>query len=361
VTVAVSLADKLDTALTFYATDELPTGSKDPFALRRAALGIAGLLIENGLRLSLKRVVPSVQSLSGLCEIRKGLVQRQIEQLFEGGRDLQGQRLVGIFDDPEEGHFGSFFYVSEDDQNRTNHFVIDERLTDAWYAPTKLHRFLATDGRTLVKFLADRLKVQQREAGVRHDLIDAVFALGGEDDLVRLLARVRALQAFVETPEGADLLAGYKRAANILKKEGWPPSSSSSSSSPLVGEDRGGGPAASAAEETLSAADAAGAQPNRSPHGEGAPISLSYTPEPEENALISALDSAEPRALAAIAREDFEAAMAALATLRGPVDAFFDKVNVNEPAPDKRAARLDLLARMRNAVHRVADFSRVEG
>jgi len=161
--------------------------------------------------------------------------------------------------------------------------------------------------------------VQQREAGVRHDLIDAVFALGGEDDLVRLLARVHALQAFVTTEDGANLLAGYKRAANILKKEGYAP--------------------------------AEGA----------AAISLSYTPEKAEADLIAALDAAEPAAASAVAAEDFEAAMAALATLRAPIDAFFDSVTVNDADPAKRAARLALLGRVRAAVHQVADFSRIEG
>ena len=168
----------------------------------------------------------------------------------------------------------------------------------------------------LTEFAADRLKIQQREAGVRHDLIDAVFALGGEDDLVRLLARVNALQSFVTTEDGANLLAGYKRAANILKKEG-------------------------VAEVTSN--------------------TLSYTPEDEEAALIAALDSAAPRAAAAVAAEDFEGAMAALASLRAPIDAFFDKVTVNDADEDKRQARLALLARVREAVHTVADFSRIEG
>jgi len=202
----------------------------------------------------------------------------------------------------------------------------------------------------LLDFFADRLKVQQREAGVRHDLIDAVFALGGEDDLVRLLARVRALQAFVETPEGADLLAGYKRAANILKKEGW--------ASPVI-------PAEAGISFTSAGGDPGSEIPasaGMTGEGDGQnPIPLSYTPEPEENALISALDSAEPLALDAIGREDFEGAMAALATLRAPVDAFFEKVTVNDPDPARREARLNLLARMRAAVHRVADFSRIEG
>ena len=168
----------------------------------------------------------------------------------------------------------------------------------------------------LLDFFADRLKVQQKEAGVRHDLIDAVFALGGEDDLVRLLARVKALQGFVSSEDGANLITGYKRAANILKKEGF----------------------------------------------DGEPTqSLSYAPEPEEAALIAALDIAEPKAASAVAAEDFEGAMQALAGLRGPIDAFFDKVTVNDADPAKRTARLGLLSRIRAAVHAVADFSKIEG
>jgi glycyl-tRNA synthetase beta chain len=225
VTVAVSLADKLDSLQQFFGIGETPTGSKDPFALRRSALGIIRLLTSNGLRFSI----------------------------------------------PAE----------------------------------------------LLDFFADRLKVQQREAGVRHDLIDAVFALGGEDDLVRLLARVKALQAFVATDDGANLLTGYKRAANILRKEEW--------------------------------AETGNAKP------------LSYKPELAESALIAALDEAEAAAESAVKHENFEAAMAALASLRGPIDAFFDSVTVNDADPEKRTARLDLLARIRRAVHRVADFSKIEG
>ena len=222
VTVAVALADKLDTIRSFFAIDEKPTGSKDPFALRRAALGIIQIVTTNGLRFG-----------------------------------------VG------EGEVLSFF--------------------------------------------ADRLKVQQREAGVRHDLIDAVFALGNEDDLVRLLARVHALQAFVGTEDGANLLAGYKRAANILKKEEFEPGVTNSA------------------------------------------------PEPAEKALIDALAVAGPQADAAVAAEDFAGAMAALATLRAPIDAFFETVTVNDADPAKRAARLGLLAAFRVAVHKVADFGRIEG
>jgi glycyl-tRNA synthetase beta chain len=258
VTVAVSLADKLDTLAAFFSIGQKPTGSKDPFALRRAGLAILALLDQNKFRLGLKSA--SEQAFS---EVRNSL---------------------SIAHDTG---------VSAD-----------------------LH---VRDFEDLFAFFVDRLKVQQREAGVRHDLIDAVFALGGEDDLVRLLARVHALQSFIGTDDGANLLAGYKRAANILKKEGYAP-------------ERG-----------------------------AAPKPLSYTPEEAEADLIAALDAAEPAAADAVAREGFEGAMAALASLRAPIDAFFDSVTVNAPDADKRAARLALLDRVRTAVHRVADFSRIEG
>jgi glycyl-tRNA synthetase beta chain len=193
----------------------------------------------------------------------------------------------------------------------------------------------------VLDFFADRLKVQQREAGIRHDLIDAVFALGGEDDLVRLLARVKALQAFITTEDGANLLTGYRRAANILKKEGW------DAAQPATPANAG------ASGEESGQAIPAPADPSE--------FALSYTPENEEAALIAALDSAAPAAAAAVEREDFEGAMAALASLRAPIDGFFDAVTVNDADPEKRTARLALLARIRDAVHGVADFSKIEG
>jgi glycyl-tRNA synthetase beta chain len=205
-----------------------------------------------------------------------------------------------------------------------------------------------TKARELLDFFADRLKVQQREAGVRHDLIDAVFALGNEDDLVRLLARVKALQHFIQTEDGANLHAGYKRAANILKKEDW---RGPEGEIARTGEED---PLAMVDDPDLQAVVAA-------KMAERHEKKLSYTPEPAEKALIEALDAAEPRAVAAVEAEDFEAAMAALATLRAPIDRFFDEVTVNDTNQDKRATRLDLLARFRAAVHRVADFGRIEG
>jgi glycyl-tRNA synthetase beta chain len=295
VSVAVSLADKLDTLLAFFSINEAPTGSKDPFALRRAALGLLALIVRHDLRLPIGRMI----------EQAGGAVIRQ-----------HGQRVAAKA-------------TSEDMAAATRIGATPEFVLTPGYE----HRLaFEGEGGEAVKlmeaglpkfapFLLDRLKVQQREAGVRHDLIDAVFAArnadgSDEDDLVRLLARVRALQSFVGTGDGANLLAGYKRAANILKKEGFD-------------------------------------GPTDEP--------LSYTPDIAEAALHAALDAAEPAAARAVAAEDFEAAMAALASLRTAVDAFFDGVTVNDPDAAKRAARLALLARVRAAVHGVADFSRIEG
>ena len=275
VTVAVSLADKLDTLASFFLIDERPTGSKDPFALRRAALGLIAITLKNGLRCS-------------------------VYALFN-----QAVKASGREHDMGEVVAGDYFY----------------------------------------DFIVDRLKVQQRDAGVRHDFIDAVVMMGGDDDidgerdLVRLLARVRALQGFVGTEDGANLLAGYKRAANILKKEGF-----------VAPAQAGAGLKSDTPADTNAAA----------PASAGATAS-GYTPDAAETALAAALDSAEPAASAAIEREDFEAAMATLATLRAPIDAFFESVIVNDPEPAKRTARLGLLDRVRAAVHNVADFSKIEG
>ena len=237
-TVAVSLADKLDNLLSFFKIDILPTGSKDPFALRRAALGYIRLVQANNLKLSLDQVVHAWDGLPNTALSEK-----------------------------------------------------------------------------LAVFLLDRLGVQLRDEGVRHDYIHASRDWSGGVDtrIDRVEARARALSGFLATDNGANLLAGYKRAANILKKEEW---------------------------ETGVANPA---------------------PEPAEAALIAALDVAEPKAASAIEAEEFEAAMEALASLRAPIDAFFESVTVNDQVASKRASRLDLLARLRGAVNEVADFSRIEG
>lgn len=287
VTVAVSLADKLDTLVGFFVEKMPPTGSKDPFALRRAALGVISLVLRNELRFSLDGVLFQVAEPYREAQFAS-VTFHKLREIQKASNRLQLSPIEAL-------------------ERRVQ--IMQAEVGDMWAAVG------GVQFADLLDFFADRLKVQQREAGVRHDLIDAVFALGGEDDLVRLLARVHALQAFMGTEDGANLLAGYKRAANILKKEGGVP-------------------------------EGAGANPS---------------PAPAEAALIAALDAAEPLAAAAVAEERFGDAMAALASLRAPIDAFFTDVIVNDPDPAIRAARLALLARMRDAVHAVADFSRIEG
>ena len=243
--VCVALADKIDSLVGFWAIDEKPTGSKDPYALRRAALGVIRLIIENKLRLPLL-------------------------DAFAQSRDLYGKG-------------------------------------DAV-------------GPDLLAFFADRLKVHLREQGVKHDHIDAVFALGGEDDLVRLLARVEALADFLGSEDGGNLLTAYRRAANILKIE----------------EKKDATSYAAQPDDTLLKDDA-------------------------ERALYSALEDAAPAIAEKVAAEDFTGAMAALAGLRVPVDAFFDKVTVNTDDAKVRENRLKLLSMIRTALEGVADFSKIEG
>jgi glycyl-tRNA synthetase beta chain len=320
VTVAVSLADKLDTLVALNLVKEHATGSKDPFALRRAGLGILTLVLQNGLRLSVSRGLIEAWS-NAVRSVNQKLCNPEITELVNRARSLLG-------DLPDA--------------------VTTFRLEALAWKYDPLDDLETNSFQKTQSFLIDRLKVQQREAGVRHDLIDAVFALGGEDDLVRLLARVTALQGYVETAEGANLLAAYKRAANILKKEDWHGVEGE------IAETGEEDPLAMVDDPLVASAVAAQmAQKHEEEH--------SYTPEPAESALIDALAAAEPQASAAIAEEDFAGAMAALASLRAPIDAFFDRVTVNDPDPARRAARLDLLARFRGAVHNVADFSRIEG
>jgi glycyl-tRNA synthetase beta chain len=320
VTVAVSLADKLDILMYLFARAEYPTGSSDPFALRRAALGIIAIIERNGLRLNLAEAYSAWFTVAVHEEAAREIEYVELKPLLYKLLPFINPVFVEKF---LSSNVASAIRSLDD---------IPERIPNVEF---RLRR-----GR-LLHFFADRLKVQQREAGVRYDLIDAVFALGGEDDLVRLLARVHALQAFMATDDGANLLAGYKRAANILKKEGY---SGSPANAGAQGSEGHGDPGL-----LLS-------QANVDPENQ-----LSYIPETEEAALIAALDTAAPKAAAAVEGEDFEGAMAALATLRAPIDAFFDKVTVNDADPAKRKARLALLARMRDAVHRVADFGRIEG
>jgi glycyl-tRNA synthetase beta chain len=308
VTVAVSLADKLDTLVGFFGTGQAPTGSRDPYALRRAALGVLQLL-QIGIRLPLNKAITRIAELWTFSLI--STVRRTDPRFDEFLRSVSSADFSELYLDQFEAQRHKFKKKTGIDPLAGLRSEETERFVRA------VRDFVdeAPISNSVQTFLADRLKVQQREAGVRHDLIDAVFSLGGEDDLVRLLARVKALQAYITTAEGANLLAAYKRAANILK----------------------------AADGVDAAAPA--------------PADLVG----EERALLTALDTAAPNAAAAVDAEDFEGAMAALASLRAPIDAFFEGVMVNDEDPAKRAFRLGLLARFRDAVTQVADFSKVEG
>ncbi|WP_237213412.1 glycine--tRNA ligase subunit beta [Falsiroseomonas oryziterrae] len=277
VAIAVALADKIDTLTGFFAADERPTGSGDPFALRRAALGVIRIIRENGLRLRLADI---------FAEAFFGYPQ-----------------AVGVSPEPEFGMA-----------------VAQEKLNAGWKpAKDSAHPpMVAAFAAGLVDFLAERLRVQLRTEGARHDVVAAAFT-GGEDDLVRLLARADALKGLVESETGKNLLAAYKRAANILRIE----------------EKKDG------------------------PHS--GPVDAALLTAPEERALAAALDAAEPAFRTALGAEDYTSAMSALAALREAVDAFFDRVTVNDPDAQLRRNRLRLLNRLRTAMDAVADFARIEG
>jgi glycyl-tRNA synthetase beta chain len=282
--IAVALADKLDTLVGFWAIDEKPTGSKDPYALRRAALGVIRIILENELRIAICSTVTQKFSPILNASLLRDLKQRsaQIESL--GGISA----LAGATSS-EARNFGG-----------------------------RIINVLAID---LLAFFADRLKVYLREKGARYDLIDAVFALPGQDDLLMIVRRVEALGRFLDTDDGKNLLVGYRRAANILRAE----------------EKKDGEGAFAGAHD---------------------PLLLVL---PEEKALADALAAAGAEARERVAREDFEGAMRALASLRAPVDAFFLDVTVNADDPALRLNRLRLLGELREAVHAVADFSKIAG
>jgi len=281
VSIAVALADKIDTLVGFWAIDEKPTGSKDPYALRRAALGVIRIILDRSLRLSLET--------QALFDLSTGFINnREVEKAFQKSS------------------------------------VYEQSSSSA--------RFYNTITDDLLSFFADRLKVQLREQGARHDLVDAVFALSArsaegttgnenlQDDLLLIVRRVEALGKFLDTDDGKNLLAGFKRAANILRIE----------------EKKDG--------TTY----------------DGTPDPVLYERD-EERALAEAISLAKSEASEAVEKEDFTAAMAAMAKLRPHVDAFFEAVTVNVEGPELRENRLKLLNEIREATRAVADFSKIEG
>ncbi len=298
VAVAVALADKLDILAGFWAIDEKPTGSKDPFALRRAALGVLSIILENDLRVPLRVVL--TQSL------RRNLAD------IAGTRGESALKDLSIF---AEGKGESVVKDVFSLVARAADAVLD-KVSDS-VPETALEKNVIDD---LVSFFADRLKVVLREKGARHDLIDAVFAVEGQDDIALIVKRVDALGRLLDTPDGANLLAGSKRASNILRVE----------------EKKDG--------RTY----------------DGAP-DANLLAEPAERDLAAAIDTAREDARAAIGAEDFEAAMTALAQLRVPLDRFFDDILVNADDPAVRENRLKLLGEIRNATRDVANFSLIAG
>jgi glycyl-tRNA synthetase beta chain len=298
VAVAVALADKIDTLVGFWAIDEKPTGSKDPFALRRAALGVIRVVLDNALRVPLRSILWR----------HFGLVRRDeaVSAAIAVLHPLHDRiALIGRAD--IELAVKLELLVSESERRALGPHLVE--------AHSYLHQ-----SHDLLSFFADRLKVQLREQGARHDLVDAVFALAGQDDLLLIVRRVEALGQFLETEDGKNLLAGYKRATNIIRIE----------------------------------------EKKDKREYTGTPAPALYRQD-EEKALAAAIETAKREALAAVATEDFAAAMTAMAKLRPFVDAFFEKVTVNVDDAKLRENRLKLLNEIRDATRAVADFSRIEG
>ena len=289
VAVAVALADKLDTLVGFWAIDEKPTGSKDPFALRRAALGVVRIILENDVRLPTKGAIIGHYKLAAQTIFENGLKQKR-----KGLEALEGSSMKDM---------------AIEQVGKAEEFAKDfrQKLTGA---------STSYDGSDLLAFILDRLKVYLRDQGKRYDIIDAGFA-SGEDDLVAIVSRVTALQDFLETDAGTNLLAGYKRAANILKAE---------------------------------------AKKGKLP--EGAPEAPS---QKESLALYTALEAAGPKIEKSLKSEDYTAAMSQLATLRAPIDSFFTDVQVISDDTAVKENNLRLLLQIRDTARQIADFDRING
>jgi len=298
VSIAVALADKIDTLVGFWATDEKPTGSKDPYALRRAALGVIRIVLENELRLPLR--VQFWQHFGAV--VRDEMLTEAIALLHP-----LHEQIVALSAADIELAVKLEVLVSEKSRKVAGPMLVQ--------AHSYLHQ-----SHDLLAFFADRLKVQLREQGARHDLVDAVFAVGGQDDLLMVVRRIEALGKFLDSDDGKNLLAGYKRATNIIRIE--------------EKKDK----------RTYT----------------GAPDTKLYS-QAEEKDLAKAIDATKKDAAAAVAKEDFAAAMTAMASLRPKVDAFFDMVTVNVDDKALRENRLRLLNEIREATRAVADFSRIEG
>lgn len=321
VSIAVALADKIDILTGFWAIDEKPTGSKDPFALRRAALGVIRIILDNDLRLALSKLI--VGALNGLEEIWKERHGPVLPLNMSELPSLKGNEKFSILTFATDGDGTirdvSDFYAAGFFSVLRAYEAEKDATVESDHKLAFICKPFGSISQDLLSFFADRLKVQLREQGARHDLVDAVFALGGQDDLLMVIRRVEALGKFLDTDDGKNLLAGTKRASNILAIE---------------------------EKKDKRAFD-------------GAPDASLYKLD-EEKALAKAIDQVKADASAAVAKEDFAAAMAAMAKLRPAVDAFFDKVKVNDDDSSVRENRLKLLNEIRSATRAVADFSKIQ-
>ena len=319
---ALALADKLDTLVGFFAIGEKPTGSRDPYGLRRAALGLIRIILKSDVRLPVRDAVRDwYRALKTFARPGRAVYASADRTTgWLGVAPAHAQEGLGAYlEEFETALTSEAVYVITVDEDRPIAF---DRAAIVPRPPSQpvIYRFRGARevAEEVRAFLADRLKVLLRDEGARHDLVDAVFALG-DDDIVRICRRVEALGRFLGSEDGANLLVGHKRASNILAAE--------AKKGPL-------------------------------PRG---PASLQPGAPPEEAHLIGALEHAEPAVERALAGEDFTAAMRALAHLRAPVDAFFDKVLVNSEVGAERANRLRLLGQVRALMDQVADFSQVSG
>ncbi|WP_295509288.1 glycine--tRNA ligase subunit beta [Sulfitobacter sp.] len=295
VSIAVALAEKIDKLTGFWAIDEKPTGSKDPFALRRAALGVIRILVENDLHVRLDQL-HAAQLLRNKRKVMPGLEDHHVEDL--------------LHDIAKHGVFGAAFdaFIHRNDKKAPNDDI------------AKLETAVPEKSGDLMSFLHDRLKVYLKDQGVRHDVIDACIAMPGNDDLTLLVKRAKALSETLKTDDGENLIQGFKRANNILSQ--------------------------------AEAADGV-------EYSYGADIKFAETDE--ERALFAALDAAEAQINPAMAAQDFTDAMSAMASLRAPIDAFFDAVQVNSDNSTVRRNRLNLLSRIRTICSSVADLTKIDG
>ncbi|MFY1706038.1 glycine--tRNA ligase subunit beta [Tritonibacter scottomollicae] len=308
VSVAVALADKIDTLTGFWAIDEKPTGSKDPYALRRAALGVIRLVLENDVRVGLKPVFAT------------GLAKQPKKAALEGALDnlvSEVERARGLLSDPK--FQGSL--ISGTREEYEQQLPEMEKELSMLEDELGVHsQYLEMAPNDLLSFFHDRLKVFLRDQGIRHDVIDACIAMDGNDDLTLLVKRARALEEFMSSEDGGNLLQGFKRANNILSQ----------------------------AEEKDGVEYSYGADKK-------------FIEDPAETALFDALAAGEGAISSAIEAEDFAAAMGGMAALRAPVDAFFEAVQVNSDNSVVRRNRLNLLSQIRKVCGQVADLSRIEG